>query len=262
MRPSNPGRDTALLFCRGLRAALRMPLSAFVFPAVFPLLTMIFVSQLTAKIASLPAFPSRPYIAYLAPGTLPLVPMIGAGYAATGLVTDVTSGFLDRIRLLPTSCGAIIAGKLTFEAFRVLPAGMVVLAASVAMGASDGHGAITVLGMLSLIMLWSMAYSGLFYIIGLRTLSPQAPLALLPLALPLYFASTALVPRALMSSWMSTVARWNPYSYLVGGARALMTSGPVDLTPILEAAAVALVILAITQTLVLVTFRGVLKTRS
>src|SRR2546429_4069761 len=114
-----------LLFWRGLKVALRTPLTAFVFPAVFPLLTMIFVAQSTKRLTSLPLFPDHPYIAYLAPGTLLLVPMIGAGYAATGLVIDLNSGFLDRLRLLPTRPSAIIFAKLLFEAIRVLPAGIV-----------------------------------------------------------------------------------------------------------------------------------------
>jgi len=257
MKSSNLVRDTILLLRRGLTVALRTPLTAFIFPVVFPLLTMIFVSQLTARITSLPVFPVHPYIAYLAPGTLLLVPMIGAGYAATGLVIDANTGFLDRIRLLPTRPSAIIFGKLLFEAVRVLPAGLIVLTVSVALGASDGHGAVTVVGMLGLIMLWSMAYSGLFYLIGLRTMSAQAPIALLPLALPLYFASTALVPRALMSGWMSTAADWNPYTYLVGGARTLMTGNSIDVTAIAKAVAVALVLLTITQLLVMRTLHRI-----
>jgi ABC-2 type transport system permease protein len=250
MRPSNLARDTMLLLGRGLRVSLRAPVSAFIFPIVFPLLTMIFVSQLTARITSLPIFPYHPYIAYLAPGTLLLVPMIGAGYAATGLVIDANTGFLDRIRLLPTRTSAILLAKLLFEAIRVLPAGIIMLAVSVALGAYAGHGLVTVAGVLALIVLWSMAYSGLFYFVGLRTLSAQAPVALLPLALPVLFSSTALVPPALMPGWLSTVARWNPYSYLVGGARTLMTGNPVDLAAIAKAVAVALAILVITQLLV------------
>lgn len=259
MKPPNLAYDTVLLFRRALQVGLRTPLSAFIFPIVFPLLTMIFVSQLTGRITELPVFPVHPYIAYLAPGTLLLVPMIGAGYAATGLVVDVNTGFLDRIRLLPTRVSAIIFAKLVFEAVRVLPAGAVVLAVSVVMGASVGHGAVTVAGVLGLIMLWSMAYSGLFYIVGLRTLSAQAPITLLPLALPLLFSSTALLPRTLMYGWLSTIAAWNPYSYLVGGTRALMTTSPIDVTALGKAIAVALAILLLTQVLVLATFRRVMR---
>jgi ABC-2 type transport system permease protein len=255
MKPSNLARDTLLLLRRGLTVSLRAPVSAFIFPVAFPLLTMIFVSQLTARITSLPIFPYHPYIAYLAPGTLLLVPMIGAGYAATGLVVDANSGFLDRIRLLPTRTAAILLAKLAFEAIRVLPAGIIMLAVSVALGADADHGLVTVFGVLGLIVVWSMAYSGLFYFVGLRTLSAQAPIALLPLALPVLFSSTALVPPALMPGWLSTVANWNPYSYLVGGARTLMIGTPVDLAAIGKAVAVAAAILVITQLLVLSAFR-------
>jgi ABC-2 type transport system permease protein len=259
MKPSNLARDTTLLFWRGLRAGLRSPLTAFIFPIVFPLLAMIFVSQLYGQITKLPAFPDHSYIAYVAPGTLLLVPMMGAGYAATGLVIDAHTGFLDRIRLLPTRASATVFAKLLFEAVRVLPAGAVVLAVSVALGASAGHGVVTVAGVLGLIVLWSMAYSGLFYFIGLRTLSAQAPIALLPLALPVLFASTALMPRALLPGWLRTTADWNPYTYLVGGARTLMAGNSIDVTAVGKAVAVSIAILVVTQILVLGTFHRVVR---
>ncbi len=258
MKPSNLARDTMLLFWRGLKAGLRSPLTAFIFPIVFPLLAMVFVSQLYGEITKLPSFPDPSYVGYVAPGTLLLVPMMGAGYAATGLVIDAHSGFLDRLRLLPTRPSAVIFAKLLFEAVRVIPAGAVVLAVSVALGADLGNGAVAVAGVLGLIVLWSMAYSGLFYLIGLRTLSAQAPIALLPLALPVLFASTALMPSEMLPNWLRTVSDWNPYTYLVGAARTLM-SGTIDLTAVGKALAVAVGVLVVTQALVLYSYRRVVR---
>jgi ABC-2 type transport system permease protein len=259
MKKSNLGRDTMLLFWRGLKAGLRSPLTAFIFPIVFPVLAMIFISELFGEITKLPTFPSSSYIGYVAPGTLLLVPMMGAGYAATGLVIDAHSGFLDRIRLLPTRPSSAIFAKLLFEAVRVLPAGAIVLAVSVALGADLGHGAVTVAGVLGLIVLWSMAYSGLFYLIGLRTLSAQAPIALLPLALPVLFASTALMPHSLLPGWLQATADWNPFTYLVDGARTLMAHGSLDIQAIQQAVLVGLGVLVVTQLLVLIAFRRVVR---
>lgn len=256
---SNLARDTMLLFWRGLRAGLRAPLTAFIFPVLFPVLTMIFVSQLYGQITSLPAFPQHPYVVYLMPGTLMLVPMIGTGYSATGLVIDAQTGFLDRIRLLPTRTTAIVLSKLLFEAVRVIPAGAIVLDISVLLGAGVAHGAVSVAGVLGLMVLWSMAYSGLFYIVGLRTLSAQAPIALLPLALPVLFASTALVPRALLSGWLAAIADRNPYTYIVAGARTLTTGNPINLVTVSQAVATALAVLIVTQFLILGAMRSVMR---
>jgi ABC-2 type transport system permease protein len=259
-KPSNLPRDTALLFWRGLRAGLRSPVTAFGFPIIFPLLAMVLVSQLFGQITKLPAFPDPSYIAYVAPGTLLLVPMMGAGYAATGLVIDAHTGFLDRIRLLSARSAAAVLAKLLFEAVRVLPAGAVVMGVSVAMGAHLDHGAVSVAGVLGLIVLWSMAYSGLFYLIGLRTLSAQAPIALLPLCLPVLFCSTALMPRTLLPAWMRTASDWNPFTYLVAGARTLMDHGPIDGGTVGKAVLIAAAVLVITQVLVLLSFRRVVRT--
>jgi ABC-2 type transport system permease protein len=259
-KPSNLPRDTALLFWRGLRAGLRSPVTAFGFPIIFPLLAMVFVAQLYGQITKLPAFPDPSYIAYVAPGTLLLVPMMGAGYAATGLVIDAHTGFLDRIKLLSARSAAAVLAKLLFEAVRVLPAGAVVMGVSVAMGAHLDHGAVSAAGVLGLIVLWSMAYSGLFYLIGLRTLSAQAPIALLPLCLPVLFCSTALMPRALLPAWMRVASDWNPFTYLVAGARTLMDHGPIDGGAVGKAVLIAAVVLVITQALVLLSFRRVVRT--
>ncbi len=43
--------------------------------------------------------------------------------------------------------------------------------------------------------------------------------------MPLTFASTALVPLALMPGWMRAVARLNPMTYAIDAQRALIMSG-------------------------------------
>jgi ABC-2 type transport system permease protein len=259
MKQSNLARDTMLLFWRGFRAGVRTPVTAFIFPIALPLLTMLCASEMNRQITALPIFPEHPYIAYLSPGILLLVPMIGTGYAATGLVVDVSTGFLDRIRLVSTRPSAVIFAKLLFEAVRVIPAGAVVLDVSVALGARLGHGVVSVAGVLGLMVLWSIAYSGIFYFIGLRTMSPQAPIALLPLAIPVLLASPTMVPRVLLSGWLHAIAGWNPYTYLVAAARTLMAGTPIDISAVGKAVAISLAILVITQSLVMVALRKVVS---
>ena len=45
------------------------------------------------------------------------------------------------------------------------------------------------------------------------------------LTLPLFFASNAIYPIAIMPTWLQVVARVNPLSYMVDGLRILMLSG-------------------------------------
>ncbi|WP_291524148.1 ABC transporter permease [Acidithiobacillus sp.] len=43
--------------------------------------------------------------------------------------------------------------------------------------------------------------------------------------MPLFFASNAIYPVALMPSWLAAIARLNPLTYLVDALRALMLVG-------------------------------------
>ena len=45
------------------------------------------------------------------------------------------------------------------------------------------------------------------------------------ITLPLFFASSAIYPVAIMPAWLQSVANVNPLSYMVDGLRALMLSG-------------------------------------
>ena len=61
-------RQTRLVFGRSLRAGLREPALAFVFPVAFPLLIIGLFSQVYARVADLPGFPAGSYLGWIDPG--------------------------------------------------------------------------------------------------------------------------------------------------------------------------------------------------
>jgi ABC-2 type transport system permease protein len=242
-------RGTWVLFSRAMVVGLRTPVFGFVFPIVFPVAILVFVSQMYAKIIVLPGFPTTSYAAYLGPAAVTVIPMMGAGYGATGLIIDEQTGFLDRLRLFPITAGSIVGAKSLFEIARIIPAFVVVLALSVFMGAPLIHGALSVLVLLVIVALWSVAYSGLFYLVGLRSRNPQAPVALLPLVVPLLFVSSALMPRGLLPGWLQVIVGLNPYTYVADAARSAMT-GPLTVRPLVEGLVAIALVLVLTQIIV------------
>jgi hypothetical protein len=68
-------------------------------------------------------------------------------------------------------------------------------------------------------------WSGISLNVALRTKNAEITGASNVLIFPLYFASTAFVPYALLPSWLQTLNKVNPVSYLVDGMRALMLGG-------------------------------------
>jgi ABC-2 type transport system permease protein len=229
-----------------MRLGRRDPAIAFLFPVLFPVFMIGLFSQVYRNVAQVPGFPATNYVTWIAPGVLLMAAMFGAGHSALGLVTDAQTGFLDRLRLLPVSPAALLLGRLLFDVARVTVAGLLVLVVTVALGANLAGGIPGVAGTLILLALWTLAYGGLYYAVGLKSLKPEALAGLVPLFLPISLLSTAYIPRDLLPRWVQIAASLNPYTYVVEGVRHLMT-GTADLATLAAAAAAATLVIALTQ---------------
>jgi ABC-2 type transport system permease protein len=245
--------DTALLFRRSVGEGRRDPGPAYVLPAMPPLLMVLVFTALFDRIADSPSFGPGAYVDYLLPGAVVLTALLGAGFTATYLVLDAVGGYLDRLRLLPTSRVALLAGRQAFEAVRVLPAALVVAAVCVALGAPIDGGLAGLAACLLLVALLSAAFAGVFHLAGLATRDPQTPLALQPVGVVVGLVSTALVPASVAASGFADVARLNPVSLVVDGARASLAgdvlSSEVALAFGISAAGILLAQLAVVRQL-------------
>jgi ABC-2 type transport system permease protein len=246
--------DNALIFRRSVREGLRDPGPAFVLPLLPPLLLTIVFIALFERLAELPAFGGGRYVDYLAPGAVLLTAVLGAGFTSTSLAQDVRGGYMDRLRLLPAHPAAFITGRLGFESVRVLPAAAVVLVVALGFGAALETGLPGAVVVVALASLLAAAYSGLFYAVALATGSPDTAVALQPLGLVVGFLSTALVPDEVMPGWAATVARFNPVSVVIDGAREAM-QGSLWSDELAAGVAVCLVLIALTEGATAMLFR-------
>lgn len=246
VRRTSPSVNTARLLHRYIVVGLRQPVFGFIFPIVFPVVLVIFVQAMFQRVAVLPGFPLASYTAYIAPGLIMLIPMLGAGYGAGTLIDEIRSGFTDRLRLYGVSTHQIMAAKYGFEMFRILPAAVIVIGLLALLDAPLRAGVLTGALLTILLFLWSAAYSSLFYLVGLRTLNPQAPVAMLPLALPVLFVSQALMPSTFLSDWLRISINLNPFSHIVSAAAAIMY-GDFDVMVVLKGCLVAVGMFAILQ---------------
>jgi ABC-2 type transport system permease protein len=250
MTPRKRVGDTGLLFARCVGEGRRDPGPAYVLPAMPPLLMVVVFTALFDRIAELPGFGhDGDYIDYLLPGALVLTSLLGAGFTATYLIQDAVDGYLDRLRLLPTSPAAIIGGRQLFEAMRVLPAAVVVLLVCVALGAPIDGGVVAVAACLLLVALLSAAFAGIFYVVGLAARDTQTALAMQPLGVLAGLVSTALVPASVAAAGLSDVAAANPVSAIVDGARSSL-AGDVLSADVAVAIAICAAAIALTQVVV------------
>lgn len=209
----------ALVFRRQAAAAGREPGPFFVLPAMPALLMTVVFTALFDRISEAPGYEGGDYDAFLVPGVVVLVALLGAGATSANLAADLRSGYFDRLRLLPAPPTVQLVGRLVFEATRLLPGTIVVLALGFAFGAQNRNGPAGLAVVVALVALLGVAYSGIFYAVAIKTRDPQTPFQLQPLGLPLAFLSSALVPLAVMPTWAETLARYNPVTPVVDASR-------------------------------------------
>ena len=105
--------------------------------------------------------------------------------------------------------------------------------------------------------LWGLAFTGFPYAIALKTGNPAAVNTSFILFFPFAFLTTSFLPQEALSGWLSTVADWNPVTYLLAGMRALILTGWDD--EILEGFAAIAGVGAVSMTLAFMALRGRLK---
>ncbi|MGQ0617701.1 MAG: ABC transporter permease [Acidimicrobiia bacterium] len=251
--PMRPLAQVPLMLARNLREGIRNPVLAYLLPVVIPLGLLILVATTLKRVTDLPGFPTSNYAEWMMPGIVMMAAMTGVGYSATALVIDLQSGFLDRLRLLEARPISLLVSRLLFDVVRVLPAGVALLFIGLVLDTNINEGALGLVGLFALLALWAGAYCGLYFVVGLFTRNAQAPLALAPLFMPLSFLSTLYMPATLLPAWVRAAADWNPFTYMVDGARAL-TTGPFEADTVARAFAVAGGLLVVTVAVALWAF--------
>lgn len=259
---TGPLSQTRLVFDRQLRAALRDPGPSFVLPAMPSLLMLAVFTSVFDPLADLAGYDTSAYTAsgwdaFLVPGVVVLVAMLGAGYTSSSLAADIRSGYLERLTLAGVTAGPQLAGRLAFEAFRLIPGLLIVLGVGFAVGGEADNGPIGVALLIALISGLGVAFTGIFYIAAIASEDPQTPFTMQPLGLPFAFLSSALVPLTIMPAWSRAIARSNPVSVVVDAARNAMIG---DLWS-QQAATATAILLAWTATAQLIAWQ-LLKTKA
>jgi ABC-2 type transport system permease protein len=217
--------DTSYIFVRYLKKLVRNPI-LLLFSLVQPIIFLVLFTQLFESFANLPDFPAENYLIFATPGILLQNAFGSALQSGNSIVSDMDSGYLQKMLVTPVSRYAILLGRLTSDAFRVLIQSTIIMALAFLLGATPVTGILGMLLMLLTIAFFGLAWSGISLAIGLKTRSSETVFAFGSfLTFPLLFMSTSLTPLNYMPEWIQTVSMFNPISYTVDAVRVLMIDG-------------------------------------
>ena len=144
---------------------------------------------------------------------------------ASALVTDIQSGYFDRLLVSPVNRYSLLLGLMIADLTLVIALSIPVLVLGFILGVGFATGPLGVVVFLLIAGLWGLAFTGFPYTIALRTGNPAAVNSSFILFFPFAFLTTTFLPQDALTGWLSTVADYNPVTYLLAGLRALISDG-------------------------------------
>jgi ABC-2 type transport system permease protein len=154
--------------------------------------------------------------------------MLGMGLAQTApgtavaVVSDMSTGLIDRFRSLPMSRAAVLTARTIADLLTQMIGAAVVACVGLAIGWRIHNGAGDAIEAFALALLFGYAFTWAGVCLGMVLRSPEAAQQSgFVIFLPLTFISSAFVPTQGMPGWLQPVAEWNPMSSLAAATRQL-----------------------------------------
>jgi ABC-2 type transport system permease protein len=201
----------------------REPISVIALVAQ-PMVWLLLFSHLFARMADAAAVPD--YLRFMTAGAVVMTTFNACIAGGVELLFDRESGLLTRMLASPAHRISIVTSRFAYLAALTGLQSLILLAVAYAVGVRyatglAGIGVCLVIGTLFGAGITALSMALAF---ALRSHAQFFPITTFA-GLPLTFASTALVPLALMPAWMRDIARINPLTLATDQLRSLFTVG-------------------------------------
>lgn len=220
-RPSSFLADLWSVAIRALRALPREP--EVIIPSLIIPLFFFAVNIGTLKDFAQKGIPGLDFKAFQLPTAI-VFAVTGVSRAAA-LVTDIQSGYFDRMLMTPMRRLSLLLGLMAADLALVMSLTLPVLVLGFIVGVRFETGILGMLLFLAMAGLWGLVFTGFPYAIALKTGSPGAVGASFLLFFPFAFLTTATLPLEALTGWLKTIARFNPMTYLLAALRSLLYGG-------------------------------------
>ena len=213
-------RDTSSVAERALRSIPRDPevtIPALVIPVFMYIMTVGALNDVAEDI------PGLNYKAFQIP--------VAVLFAVTGIsramvvVTDIQTGYFDRLVISPVNRLALLLGLLIADFALVIALTVPVVIMAFIVGVGFATGVPGILAFMFMSGLWGLIFAGFPYAIALKTGNPAAVNISFLLFFPFLFMTTLFVPREAMTGWLGAAADFNPVTHLLAALRSLISEG-------------------------------------
>lgn len=235
-------RDSLIVFQRTMRYTLGNP-GWILLGLTQPVLYLVLFGPLLHRLTSVPGFGSGNSWAVFVPGLLIQQGVFGCLYAGFGILAEMRSGVLDRLKVTPASDLGLLLGRLLRDVVVLLVQSVILTVGAYVAGLRAPVAGVLVALLVAVLL--GIGISALSYGLALRIRSEEGFGSLLSgVTLPLMLLSGVLLPMSLAPVWLADLAKANPLSHIVIAERALfagnLTGGSTVVGTLLAAVVVVL----------------------
>jgi ABC-2 type transport system permease protein len=217
--------DVWVNFVRWNIKAVRNPF-VLVVSLVQPIIFLVLFTQVFGQVATgavNQGAATISYETYLVPAICMQVALAAAATSGVGLVNDIENGMFEKVLVSPMNRTAVFLGKTAAEVVRIAAQICIIIVLGITLGAEVATGVVGALGIVAVGILFSFWFVALSNTIAVITKDQESTIiGANLLQFPLLFVSTAFLPLAVLPGWIQVVARFNPVTYGVDAARAIM----------------------------------------
>lgn len=197
--------------------------------AIQPALWLLIFGETFTRLRAIPTG-NIPYIDYLAPGILAQSALFMAIFYGIQIIWERDVGLLTKLLVTPTPRAALITGKAFAAAVRALSQVVVVLVLSALLRVALTWNPLKLLGTVVAVLLGAAFFATVSMTIAGLARSRERLMGIgQAITMPLFFASNALYPVAVMPAWLRVLSMGNPLSYEVDALRGMLLGTPARL---------------------------------
>jgi ABC-2 type transport system permease protein len=217
--------------------------------AIQPALWLLVFGEVFTRIHAIPTGDLR-YLDFLAPGVLAQSVLFIAIFYGIAVIWERDLGLVHKLLVSPASRAALVLGKALSAGVRALSQAVIVYLLAWLLGVKMNWHPLALAGVAMTVLLGAAVFSTFSLIIACIVKTRERFMGIGQiLTMPLFFASNAMYPIAIMPDWLKAVAHVNPLTYEVDAMRALMIQGGTTSYGISADFAVLILALAVLTTI-------------
>jgi len=192
---------------------------------VQPALWLLIFGQVFARIREIPTG-GVSYRDFLAPGILAQSVLFIAIFYGISTIWERDLGILAMVLVSPSPRSALVLGKSLAAGVRALAQATMVYVLALILGIHLTFALPALAGVVAMVVLSAAIFAAFSLIVACVVKARERFMGINQLmTMPLFFASSAIYPLAMMPSWLRVVASFNPLTYQVDALRTLMLPG-------------------------------------